>query len=101
MKKIPIAGPSITEKEIAYVTEAVTNAWYDKANLYQQKFETAFATYVQRKYAITLPSCTSALHLSLAALNIGPGDEVIVPELTWIASSAPIMSVTGIPDTVL
>jgi len=90
MDFIPVAGPSITSKEIAYVTDAVTNSWFDQAYSYCRRFETAFAAYCGRRYAVSLPSCTSALHLALAALNIGPGDEVIVPDTTWIASAAPI-----------
>ena len=49
------------------------------------------------KYAVSLPSCTSGLHLALAALGIRPGDEVIVPDLTWIASAAPISYVGATP----
>jgi perosamine synthetase len=90
MKRIPVAGPWITQKEIDYVTDAVTNAWYGSANLYHERFEKALATYVGRQYAMALPSCTAGLHLALAALGIGPGDEVIVPDITWIASAAPI-----------
>ncbi len=88
--RIPVAGPSITEREIRYVTDAVTRCWYQDANLYHEKFQAAFAEYLGVKHALALPSCTSALHLAMAALGIGPGDEVIVPELTWIASAAPI-----------
>jgi perosamine synthetase len=90
MERIPVSGPWITEKEISYVTDAVTNAWYGNANMYHERFEPAFAAYVGRKYAIALPSCTSALHLSMLCLGLGPGDEVIVPDVTWIASAAPI-----------
>lgn len=97
MERIPIAGPWITEKEIEYVTEAVKTAWYDHANVYHERFEQAFAKYVGRKYAIALPSCTSGLHLSLLALGIKPGDEVIVPDITWIATSAPISYVGATP----
>lgn len=89
-KRIPIAGPSITEEEIRCVTDAVTRCWYENANEYHDRFEQAFAAYVGTKHAVFLPSGTSALHLSLAALGVGPGDEVIVPEATWIASSAPV-----------
>lgn len=96
-QRIPISGPSITAKEIAYVTEAVTTAWYADHNVFHERFEAAFAEYVGRRYAITTPSCTSALHLSLAALGIGPGDEVAVPDITWIASSAPISYVGATP----
>jgi perosamine synthetase len=97
MKRIPVAGPWITEKEIEYVTDAVTNAWYGNANMYHERFERAFADYVGTKYAMALPTCTSALHLSLLALGIGAGDEVIVPDATWIATSAPISYVGAMP----
>src|SRR5437763_16550177 len=97
MERIPIAGPSITRREIDYVTSAVTTAWYDNANIYHERFETAFADYLGVRYAIALPSCTSAIHLSLLALGIGMGDEVIVPDATWIASAAPITYVGATP----
>ena len=97
MKRIPVAGPSITQHEIDAVRDAVTTAWYGDANKYHERFERRFAEYVGRKYAMALPSCTSAIHLALAALNIGPGDEVIVPESTWIATSAPIAYVGATP----
>jgi perosamine synthetase len=95
--RIPVAGPSITQREIDYVTDAVANCWYGNANLYHDRFEAAFAEYVGRRHAIALPSCTSGLHLTLAALGIGPGDEVIIPDVTWIASSAPISYVAATP----
>lgn len=96
-KKVHVAGPWITDREISYVTDAVATAWFDNANTYINRFERAFEAWLGVKHAITLPSCTSALHLSLAALGIGPGDEVIVPECTWIASSAPITYVGATP----
>ncbi len=97
MQKIPVAGPWITEKEIQYVTDAVRNAWYGNANIYHERFEKAFAEYLGVKYAMALPTCTSAIHLSLLALGVGVGDEVIVPDATWIASSAPISYVGATP----
>lgn len=96
-QRIPISGPSITDLEIRYVTEAVTTAWYADHNVFHERFERAFAAYVGRRFAVATPSCTSALHLSLAALGIGPGDEVAVPDITWIASSAPISYVGATP----
>ncbi|MGI9102749.1 MAG: DegT/DnrJ/EryC1/StrS family aminotransferase [Terriglobales bacterium] len=90
MERIPIAGPWITQKEIDYVTDAVTNAWYAGANQYHARFEKAFADYLGVRHAMALPSCTSAIHLSLLAFGVGPGDEVIVPDITWIASAAPV-----------
>ncbi|PSB52792.1 glutamine--scyllo-inositol aminotransferase [filamentous cyanobacterium Phorm 6] len=97
MERIPVAGPWITQKEIDYVTDAVTNAWYGNANMYHDRFEKAFAAYVGRKYAISLPSCTSGLHLGLLSMGVGTGDEVIVPDITWIATSAPISYVGATP----
>lgn len=97
MERIPVAGPWITEREIAYVTDAVKTAWYGEANTYQRRFEEAFKTYVSRRYAMALPSATSAIHLALAGLGIGEGDEVIVPDATWIATSAPISYVGATP----
>jgi perosamine synthetase len=96
-ERIPVSGPSITELEISYVTDAVKNAWYSQHKVYNERFEKAFADYLGVSFAISLPSCTSAIHLSLLALNIGKGDEVIVPDITWIASSAPISYVDATP----
>jgi perosamine synthetase len=96
-KRIPISGPSITEREIRYVAEACATAWYENANAYNTRFEQSFAAYTGSAHAISLPSCTAGLHLSLAAMNIGPGDEVIVPEITWIASAAPVSYVGATP----
>jgi Predicted pyridoxal phosphate-dependent enzyme apparently involved in regulation of cell wall biogenesis len=97
MNRIPVAGPSITQKEIDYVTDAVKTGWFGGAYAYHQRFEEAAAARFGRRFAIALPSCTSGLHLALAGLGIGPGDEVIVPELTWIATAAPISYVGATP----
>jgi perosamine synthetase len=95
--RIPIAGPWITEKEIRYVTEAVANGWYENSAKYQGEFEAAFAAFTGRRYGIALPSCTSGLHLALLSLGVGPGDEVVVPDVTWIATSAPVSYVGATP----
>jgi perosamine synthetase len=87
-KTILTAGPSITEKEISYVTDAVTNGWNQHWGDYIAKFEKAFAEYVGTKHALATSSCTGALHLILAALGLKEGDEVIVPEITWIATAS-------------
>ncbi len=97
MERIPVAGPWITKKEIDYVADAAANAWYANASRYLERFENAFAQYLGTRFAMALPSCTSAIHLSLATKGIGPGDEVIVPEGTWIASAAPITYVGATP----
>ena len=95
--RIPVAGPWITEREIAYVAEAAASAWYEGAGAFNERFETTFATTVGRRHAISLPSCTSGLHLALLAAGVGPGDEVIVPDCTWIATAAPVRYVGATP----
>jgi perosamine synthetase len=97
ISRIPVAGPSITEVEVRAVLDAVTNGWYEGAGTHQGSFETAFADVVGRTHAIALPSCTSAIHLALLAHGVTTGDEVIVPESTWIASMAPITYVGATP----
>lgn len=97
MKRIPVSGPWITQQEIDCVTDAVTNSWYENANVCHERFERAFADYIGVRFAVALPSCTSAIHLALAALGVGPGDEVVVPDITWIASAAPVSYVGATP----
>jgi len=94
---IPIAGPWVSDLEIAYVTEAAKDAWYQGAGTFVRRFEAGFAKYIGVRHAIAVPHCTSALHLSLMALGVGKGDEVIVPECSWIATAAPITYVGAVP----
>lgn len=95
--RIPVAGPWITEAEVSAVARAAREEWYADAGHSVRAFEAAFAARHGRRYAIALPSCTAALHLALVALGIGPGDRVAVPELTWIASAAPVTYVGAEP----
>lgn len=97
MKKIPVSGPSITALEKRYVAEAVESAWYENAGVFNERFERAFAEAHDVPFAVSLPSCTSALHLALLALGVGPGDEVIVPDVTWIATAAAVKYVGATP----
>jgi perosamine synthetase len=90
MDRIPVAGPSISDLEVQYVSEAARTAWYSNAGVFNERFERAFRHHLDVSHAIALPSCTSAIHLALCALGIGPGDEVIVPDITWIATAAPV-----------
>ena len=89
MNEIYMAGPWITEKEEQIVQDAIVNGWYgENAYKYVHLFETEFAHYHNRKYGLMTPNCTTALHLLLAGLGIGEGDEVIVPNCTWVGSTA-------------
>ncbi len=96
-ERIPVAGPSITEREVQLVAEAARNAWYSDHYAFNARFEEMLANYVGVEYAVSTPHCTAALHLALAALGIGHGDEVIVPDVTWIASVAPVVYVGAEP----
>jgi perosamine synthetase len=84
---IPIAEPSIGEQELAYVTDCVRSGWVSSLGEYVRRFETAFAQYCGVEYGVATFNGTVALHLVLAALDIGPGDEVIVPSLTYVATA--------------
>jgi perosamine synthetase len=89
MSDIQMAGPWITEHEEKVVLDALRNGWYGKqAYHYVETFESEFAKYHDRKYALMTPNCTTALHLLLAGLGIGEGDEVIAPDCTWVGSIA-------------
>jgi perosamine synthetase len=89
VRRIPSAGPNITDKEIRYVEDAVRTGWYDNWDGYLTRFEKAFATFTANRHALSTSSCTGALHIALSALGVGPGDEVIVPETTWVATAIP------------
>ena len=94
---IPMTKPSITNREISYVNDAIKNGWGSNRNNYIEEFEKSFTDEIDIKYGVPTSSCTGALHLGLAALGVGPGDEVIVPESTWIASVAPIVHLGAKP----
>ena len=95
--RIPVNKPSITQKEIDYVNDAVTYGWGDHCYDYIQKFTSKLKETFDVKYAWTTSSCHGALHTILMALGIGPGDEVIVPDITWIGSASPVVWVGAKP----
>jgi len=86
MEFIPISKPSITQKEIQYIMDAVSSGWVSSLGKYVDMFEEKFASYCGTKYALTTSNGTTALHLVLVALGIKPGDEVIVPDITFVAT---------------
>jgi perosamine synthetase len=95
--RILYTKPSITELEIRYATDAATNGWGDRCYEYITRFEDAFRKHLGVKYAIATSSCTGALHMGLAALGVGPGDEVIMADTNWIATAAPIVHLGAKP----
>jgi perosamine synthetase len=91
MMKIPVNKPTICDLEIKYVTDAITNGWGDHCYDYINRFTETLKTFFDVTYAWPTSSCHGALHIVLKALGIGQGDEVIVPDLTWIGSVAPVV----------
>lgn len=85
-EKVPFFTPWITDEDKKAVLEALASRWLTGGPR-AKKFEEVFANYMGVKHAVSNNSCTAALHLAMRALNIGPGDEVIVPVLTFAATA--------------
>jgi perosamine synthetase len=82
---IPVNEPRIASNAWTYVRECLETGWISSAGAFIARFEEAFARYLGVRQAVTTTSGTTALHLALAAAGLGPGDEVVVPDLTMIA----------------
>lgn len=93
---IPITRPLLGEEECRAVSEALRSGWLTQGNRVAA-FERAVADYVGAKHAVACSSCTTALHLALHVSGIGPGDEVIVPSMSFIASANSIRYVGATP----
>ena len=91
---IPVAEPVLTGNELAYVSDCVTSGWVSSIGKYVTRFEDDFARFCGVKHGIATSNGTTALHLALVTLGIGPGDEVIVPTLTFVAT-ANVVAYTG------
>lgn len=96
-EKIPLSRPSITALEVALAGDAAQNGWGERCYDYIHRFEGEFARHVGVKHAIATSSCTGALHMGMAALGIGTGDEVILADTNWIASVAPVVHLGATP----
>jgi perosamine synthetase len=82
-----VSKPFLAERELEYVTEAVRTGWISSQGPFVPRFERAFADYNGSAHGVACSSGTAALTLALRALGVGPGDEVLVPEFTMIASA--------------
>lgn len=91
---IAVTNPLFDENEIELLNECIVSGWVSSGGPFVSKFEDMMAEYCSTKYAVSCSSATSGLHLALLANDIGPGDEVLVPSLTFIAT-ANAVSYTG------
>lgn len=96
-RMIPVAAPSITPREGELAAEAAMDAWGPDHYRFNARFEEMMADHVGVAHAVSVPHGTAALHLICLALDLRPGDEVIAPDVTWIASVAPIVYTGATP----
>jgi len=85
--RIPVAQPVFAGNEARYVADCVESGWVSSNGPYIAKFEQAFASWCGVRHALTCANGTAALHLLLMAHGVGPGDQVLVPSLTYIATA--------------
>ena len=95
--KIELDSPNLGEIEKKYLCECIDSTFVSTIGPFVSKFEEDFATFVQAPKAVSVQSGTAALHIALIELGIGPGDEVIVPALTFVAAVNPIRYVGATP----
>src|SRR4051794_40119787 len=84
---IPVSEPNLCGNETKYVMDAMSSTWISSAGVYLERFEKMFEEYIGCRHAIAVCNGTVALHLALAAVGIKAGDEVIVPNVTFIATA--------------
>jgi dTDP-4-amino-4,6-dideoxygalactose transaminase len=96
---LPFALPSIEEEEIAEVVDTLRSGWLTTGPKVK-RLESAFAEYVGARHAVALNSCTAALHLALAASGVQPGDDVLVPTLTFCSTANVVVHLQARPRLV-
>jgi perosamine synthetase len=84
---IPVYEPDLEGNELKYITECVKSSWISSRGAYVNKFEKSFSSFCSVRFGIACSSGTSALHLALAAIGVGPNEEVILPVFTMIATA--------------
>jgi perosamine synthetase len=95
--QIPLVQPELNGNELEYVTDCIQSGWISSNGKYVRRFEEDFGEYVGCRHTLAVSNGTVALHLSLVALGVGPGDEVIVPDLTFAASVNAILYTGATP----
>jgi perosamine synthetase len=97
MERIPVARPDLSGNEEAYVVEAIRSTWISSTGSFVQRFEAEFAEICGTRSALGVCNGTVALHLALLGLGVRPGDEVLVPSLTYIATANAVRYVGAEP----
>src|SRR5438132_4034763 len=97
MKRIHLSPPHLGDDELELVKDALASNWIAPLGPHVDAFEQEFARLIGKPHAAALSSGTSALHLALRLLGVGPGDTVVCPTLTFCASANPIVYVGAAP----
>jgi perosamine synthetase len=96
-KFIPVTEPDLRGNELKYVTDCIKTNWISSNGSYVTEFGEKFSRYCDVKYGVPVSNGTTALHLALLTLGIGPGDEVLVPGLTFVATANAVLYVGAKP----
>lgn len=97
MKFFPVAQPVFGKDETRFVLDCLDSSWISSSGKYIDQFEVEFANLTKTRYAVSTSNGTAAIHLALLALGIGPGDEVIVPALSFVATANAVKYVGATP----
>lgn len=95
--RVPLAAPDLAGNEEAYVLQALRSTWISSTGEFLRRFESTFAEICETRHALAVTNGTVALHLALLGLGAGPGDEVIVPSLTYVATANAVRYVGADP----
>lgn len=93
----PVAEPDLTGNELEYLVDAFSSTWISSRGAYIDKFEANFASFCETQHGVSTSNGTVAIHLALKALNIGEGDEVIIPDLTFAATINAVLHANATP----
>ena len=94
---LPISRPDVDDLELKYIEDCVKSGWVSSAGEYVTRFEKLNSEYYGTEFGVAVSNGTVALHLALVALGIGPGDEVIIPDLTFAATANAILYTGATP----
>ena len=97
VERIPVASADLSGNEEAYVVDAIRSSWISSAGLYVNRFEAEFAALCGTTNALGVCNGTVALHLALLGMDVRPGDEVLVPSLTYVATANAVRYVGAEP----